>query len=758
MHTSNSLRWLVVAVSAAMLLALAAACTETVEVPGETVVVEKVVTETVEVPGETVVQEVVKEVMVPGQTVVVEKEVVKEVEVPGETVVVEKVVTETVEVPGETVTVEVVKEVMVPGETIVVEKEVVKEVMVPGQTVVVEKEVVKEVMVPGQTVVVEKEVVKEVMVPGETVVVEKEVVRTIEVPVEIVKTVVKEIPGQVYVTDPTNGKTVVAPQYGGTLTYANRRNPPNADQTVGGLTAGYAVSGVLEKLGIANWAIDRSVNPLNSPFLNVSDYTGALAKSWEMPDQTTIVFNIRQGVNWHEKAPMNGRELTASDVVFSFHRLIGEGSGFTEPPPQKSGITNLDIDSITATDDYTMVVSLNKIQLGALRLFIDEPQVYIYPPEVIKEHGNTVDWKTLVGTGPFELVDWVEADSMTFEKNPNHWAHDEKYPENQLPYVDKVRSLLMPDAATRTAALRAGRVDVLNHSASSQIRSVDEALSLNRTNPELQTSAYYFRANNAYAFQINKPVMDDIRVRRAMQMALDLDTINKTYYENLAIVTPQGLMGNYQTGWAIPFSEWPEEIQGYYTYNPEGAAALLDEAGYPLQSDGVRFKTEMDVGTGNYDEGYAEIAKEYWKQIGIDVEIKVWDTATQFSRFQEGIAVGLTKWLSATPYEPTNALSWVATGKSPYNAVGAEDAAYNALFDRLLDAETIEEAQALSREGDFYIIENHWFIWSPFAPWFNFHQPWIAGFDGDYFLGSWQKNAAFARMWIDQALKTEMGH
>ena len=80
MLTSISMRWLVVAVSAAMLLAVAAACSsETVEVPGETVVVEKVVTETVEVPGETVVveKEVIKTVEVPGETVT--KEVVKEV-------------------------------------------------------------------------------------------------------------------------------------------------------------------------------------------------------------------------------------------------------------------------------------------------------------------------------------------------------------------------------------------------------------------------------------------------------------------------------------------------------------------------------------------------------------------------------------------------------------------------------------------------------------------------------------------------------
>ena len=74
MRISTSMRWLVVAVSAAMLLAVAAACSsETIEVPGETVVVEKEVIKTVEVPGETVVKEVIKEVQVPGETVVVEK-------------------------------------------------------------------------------------------------------------------------------------------------------------------------------------------------------------------------------------------------------------------------------------------------------------------------------------------------------------------------------------------------------------------------------------------------------------------------------------------------------------------------------------------------------------------------------------------------------------------------------------------------------------------------------------------------------------
>ena len=109
------------------------------------------------------------------------KEVIREVQVPGETIVVEKEVIKTVEVPVEVIK-EVVKEVQVPGETVVVEKEVIKTVEVPGETVVVEKEVVKTVEVPVEVI---KEVVKEVQVPGETVVVEKEVVKTVEVVKEV---------------------------------------------------------------------------------------------------------------------------------------------------------------------------------------------------------------------------------------------------------------------------------------------------------------------------------------------------------------------------------------------------------------------------------------------------------------------------------------------------------------------------------------------------------------------------------------------
>ena len=185
--------------------------------------------------------------------------------------------------------------VEVPGETVVVKEEVIKEVQVPGETVVVEKEVIKEVMVPGETVT--KEVIKEVEVPGETVVVEKEVVKTVEVPgqtVVVEKVVVKEVPGKKYVTDPTTGKVVSAPEYGGTFTYVQANmNPSAMFQDYG---PGSLANSVTEPLAIADWGLDRRdvFDHMKRP-TPLWVMKGNLAESWEMPDDTTIIFHIRKG-------------------------------------------------------------------------------------------------------------------------------------------------------------------------------------------------------------------------------------------------------------------------------------------------------------------------------------------------------------------------------------------------------------------------------------------------------------------------------
>ena len=147
-------------------------------------------------------------------------------------------------------------------------------------------------------------------------------------------------------------------------------------------------------------------------------------------------------------------------------------------------------------------------------------------PEVIEENGNYSDWTKVVGTGPFELTEYIDGSSVTFTKNPDYWGFDEKYPENRLPYVDKMRGLLMADPATRMAALRSGKVDILQSNGAG-FTSVDQADSLKRTNPEILQYAHYSRSDSGVGLHVGKPPFDDIRVRKAMQLALDLEGVNE---------------------------------------------------------------------------------------------------------------------------------------------------------------------------------------------------------------------------------------
>ena len=701
-----------------MLLAVAAACSsETIEVPGETVVVEKVVTETVEVPGE---------------TVVVEKEVIR-----------------TVEVPGETVTKEVVKEVMVPGETVVVEKEVVKTVEVPGQTVV--KEVVKTVEVPGETVVVEKEVVKTVEVPGQTVVVEK--------------VVVKEVPAG-YVTDPTTGKAVTAPQYGGTMTYAwGGRVSDNVDPFVVGFEAGWLIDGVNEKLAIGDWALDREEFDWTDSYVPTRFLTGNLAESWEMPDDKTFVFNIRQGVHYalnpdsEASRLVNGRELTADDVVYTYQRSNAQGD-FTEPPLKPGATFNLPWESIEATGKYTVVMKLTKLSLDALQPILAEAQNWILPRDVIEQYGNYEDWKNVVGTGPFILTDYVEGVSKTFTKNPDYWGYDEKYPENRLPYIDQLSAVLMAEEATRISAVRTGKVDIIQHAGVADIGNLDVVRSLQKTNPEIEVYSYYQRAFQVFSLNIRNAPFDDVRVRHALQMALDLETINITYFGGFA--DWENPRWNGVKGYYTPFEEWPEELKGYYTYDPEGAEALLDAAGYKRGADGVRFKVDYhhrDV----IDLGYTEIAAGYWAEIGVDVTTNIIDTGTWVANRRDtnyemstgDMAHTSPDW-SMNVHRDGNLFprEWLACSDPCAIDTSVLDAASDAFY----AATTLEEQFEAGKAYDMDVIKQHNQIWGPLAPQFQANHPWVIGFNGEYSLGDLQHHVILARLWIDQELKKAMGY
>ena len=663
--------------------------------------------------------------------------------VPGETVVVEKEVVKTVEVPGETVTVEVVKEVQVPGETVVVEKEVVKTVQVPGQTVVVEKEVVKTVEVPGETVVVTKEVIKTVAGPE--------------------RVVVKEVPGKKYVTDPTTGKVFSAPEYGGTITFAIKADgaSTNVDMHTGG--NGGMVSAVNEKLATLNWALDRDLYPFTGGYMTpVFALTGALAESWEQRDDTTYVFNIRQGVQWHDKAPMNGRELTAKDVEHSFHRMLGNkltGTQFSEADPSPGGgpLGALPFESVTATDKYTVVMKMKEQPgVSALKLILDWFNMFIQPPEVIEEHGDISDWRNLVGTGPYELTDWVHGSFFTYTKNPNYWGYDPKYPENRLPYVDEVKGLVIVEHATRLAGLRSGQLDYIGMPGSTQIFEINQHLSLQRTNPEILQYPWTQRSDNAAHFNITKPPFDDIRVRQAMQMALDLETMNESYFKGFGDTIPRGFVGRVFPDYTTLFEEWPEELKKTYMYDPEGAEALLDAAGYPRGADGIRFKTTF-MQFDRWPVSWTEFRVAYWREIGIDIDIETPAGAEYWPRRRAG-DYDMASEISGVNGDPLWVISTFYSGfGSLASHISVVDAQYDAWYEAALAATTPGEMKGLIKQMDMRVIEEHWVIWGPTAPQFNVGQPWVMGYDGEGIIGGGTSHVLFKYLWIDSELKKRMG-
>jgi peptide/nickel transport system substrate-binding protein len=561
------------------------------------------------------------------------------------------------------------------------------------------------------------------------------------------------------VTDPATGEMVSAPEYGGTITYGRVSWAEHCDVWYISGWATHNIGLVNEMLGIGNWAMDRDIwdwRVLSDQPL--SAWRGALAESWETPDDTTIIFNIRQGVHWHDKAPMNGRELTAKDVEYNWQRLLGLGK-FSEAGASlmAGGFPPEDFESVTATDDWTVVFKLNKPNFHALTNLLGQWIAVIYPPEVIEEHGDYKDWRNTVGTGPYALTEVVEESSRTWTKNPNYWGYDPKYPDNRLPYTDKVVTLLMPEAATRLAALRAGQLDMLGTVGDSQLRSIDEVESLTRTNPEIVLQQYKFRSDNVFFLVgLQRPPWDDIRVRQAMQMALDLDTVVETYYKGYGDATPQGRIGNDVAGIGTPFEEWPEDVKKTYRYDPEGAEALLDAAGYPRGADGIRFKTGMAY-FERYDVSYAELAAGYWREIGVDVEIDVFGVGETGAVTADQDTYRISWGEGAFRYSLPNPLTWAYYSERT-SRDGLQDPEYDAMIDAMFAASTLDEQNRLAKEANMYIIENQFRIWGPETPQFQATQPWIIGYNGEMRIGNSETQSFLAYLWIDSALKAAMGH
>ena len=551
------------------------------------------------------------------------------------------------------------------------------------------------------------------------------------------------------VMDPSTGEMISAPEYGGTFTYALVEEPASTDVVVSGVWGSSIIDKVVEMPTIQDWSTPRDEYDFIAP--NPPAHTiGHLAESWSQPDPLTYVLNIRQGVRWQDKAPVNARALTAEDIEFNYHRVLGLGSGFTERSEYAGNWAGIEVESVTATDGSTVEIKLAALNLSALPAILQGTLNFIYAPEVIREKGDADDWRDLVGTGPYSLSDWTKGSSVTWDKNPDYWGFDEKFPDNRLPYFDQIRALIMPETTTYLSALRTGQIDYIGPMTVTQLRSLDQLESLQRTNPELVVYPFANRSDNAVGMNIQVEPFDDIRVRKAMQMALNLEEINQGFFGGFADTIPQGTESRLNATVATPFAEWPADVKKAFEYDPAGAEALLDEAGYPRGADGVRFKTEF-MHITRYDLNYTELLVSYWDAIGVKVEVDVQPLA-EFVARRVDRKFEMINAEAAFKGDPVNPVKRFIPSIA-WNTANVDDEWYNAKFAEALAATTLEERDAALGELDMYGIEQFWHLAGPVGPQFSLAQPWVVGFNGEASLANGMTTPVFARLWFDSSLK-----
>ena len=215
-------------------------------------------------------------------------------------------------------------------------------------------------------------------------------------------------------------------------------------------------------------------------------------------------------------------------------------------------------------------------------------------------------------------------------------------------------------------------------------------------------------------------------MHQALSMAIDQESIAENYMQGWGDASPVGGVGKAVLGYFMPYEEWPEDIKQYYRYDPEAAEKLLDEAGYPRGADGVRFKTIYE----HYeftDLGYYQIAMDYLRQIGIDVEIQEVTRAEFIDKAVNHTYLGLRNEVWAAEYpSATGAIAayWTKNGWRPSNV---SDPEFDEYYENALAATTIEEQKEWVRKADMRVIEQLWTIRGPIAPLFGATQPWIKG-------------------------------
>jgi peptide/nickel transport system substrate-binding protein len=330
-------------------------------------------------------------------------------------------------------------------------------------------------------------------------------------------------------------------------------------------------------------------------------------------DGLTITYRLRPGVAWQDGAPFDAR-----DVVFTWRAIVNPKNNV----PSTAGYDL--IRTIDVPDPHTVRVHLKRPWSPFVATFFNQSQqpYPVLPAHLLAKYPdlNRVPFNALpVGTGPFRVRRWERGSSIAFEANPHYWRG--------RPKLDRIEYQPVPNENTIVTLLRAHEVDLEFKGAKSyyeQLKSI----------PGTRAVLTDFNEYSMLAINTRSPLLNDVRVRKALWYALDVPGLLQRVSHGVDIA---GYTDQPATSWAYN----PDIV--HYAYDPAKAMRLLAEAGWLPGTDGVRVKggrplavTIAGVAGGATGAAVAVQLQAYWKRVGVAAQVKTYPSSLLFASYGAG--------------------------------------------------------------------------------------------------------------------------
>lgn len=443
-----------------------------------------------------------------------------------------------------------------------------------------------------------------------------------------------------------------------------------------------------------------------------------LAERWEMPDNKTVLFHLRRGVKFH-----NGDTFDADDVVHSFEYARDPKNAF----PARTSYSNMD--KIEKVGSYTVRITLKQPDVEFMRRLTNY-DTYVLSKDFLESGGDPN--RMPVGTGPFRQTKFDSNVEAIAVKNEDFWNKGK-------PYLDAVRVPFGLDRSAILAAFATKKIDSYNVTDKIQF---DE---FQRQVPDLRYYVYHGGYNYGWYPNVSRPPLSDVRVRRAMQLAIDRQAVNDAVMFGAGLIEMPGSSGGSLREVGIPYEQLIKMPGWRQPKDPDIAEAkrLLAEAGYP---NGVKLKGPY-ISTFTTVPQIVEVTATQLKSVGIDIEIMPMDANLWFDAVRNKGDFDVTIGSSFIAYSPDAKLSEYFYSKGSFNKAGINDPKLDELIIRAKTIPDETERRKMYAEIGKILMDQAYYMATADTAYFGIVQPWVNNLYGNFAAQSQLRKPA--EVWLD---------